>query len=451
MSLTILNSFSHFKLLAFIFAIVIGGVLAGFIGAFGIFLFSFLYLKNQRLEFLLIVFLLTFFLGDNIDGPLSFANNLRFLLIGFSAVYLFKKGLLKFNFGWKIGLFTFFGLFVTALFSPLGILAISRAIAYLLMALIIFKLVDLLYMKNPFQLERLVFSFLLTFIILNFITIPFRVEGVFYLVGRFKGLMNNPNGLGLLLMFFYPILDLLQKRNKFFKTNKGFLIVKVLIFGMLFLSGSRTGMLAILIYQVSVWLFDSKRLLIPFLLVLPPLLYVVSTVDLIEIFTSLGFEQELRLDTLSTASGRTEVWEVAWEEVLRHPVFGQGMMYDNYYVREYRSMFIGENAARHWYGVWNSYLSLLLNVGFIGIALYLLFLFRCFQRSTDKKLAFGFLLLILSSAVTESWMAASMNAFTPLLFLYFAMQQQFIYNPIHEEYIDPIHSTDRVLDGVHAS
>ncbi|WP_198514251.1 O-antigen ligase family protein [Algoriphagus formosus] len=306
-------------------------------------------------------------------------------------------------------------------------------------------------MKNPFQLERLVFSFLLTFIILNFITIPFRVEGVFYLVGRFKGLMNNPNGLGLLLMFFYPILDLLQKRNKFFKTNKGFLIVKVLIFGMLFLSGSRTGMLAILIYQVSVWLFDSKRLLIPFLLVLPPLLYVVSTVDLIEIFTSLGFEQELRLDTLSTASGRTEVWEVAWEEVLRHPVFGQGMMYDNYYVREYRSMFIGENAARHWYGVWNSYLSLLLNVGFIGIALYLLFLFRCFQRSTDKKLAFGFLLLILSSAVTESWMAASMNAFTPLLFLYFAMQQQFIYNPIHEEYIDPIHSTDRVLDGVHAS
>ncbi|MFC3414179.1 O-antigen ligase family protein [Algoriphagus hitonicola] len=431
--------------------IILGGFLGGFLGAFGIFLFSFLYLKNLRLEFLLIVFLLTFFLGDNISGFFSFANNLRFLLIGFSVVYLFQKGLLKLNFGWKIGLFTLFGLFVTALFSPLGIIALSRAVAYLLMALILFKLIDLLYRKNPFEVERLIFSFLLIFIFINSITIPFRIEGVFYLVGRFKGLMNNPNGLGLLLMFFYPILDLLQKRNNFLKPNRGSLIVKVVIFVMLFLSGSRTAMLAILIYQTSIWLFDSKRLLIPFLLVLPPLLYVVSTADLIEILSSFGFQEELRLDTLSTASGRTEVWVVAWEEVLQHPIFGQGMMYDNYFVDGYRSANIGENAARHWYGVWNSYLSLLLNVGFIGLALYLLFLFRCFQRSTDKKLAFGFLLLILSSAVTESWMAASMNAFTPLLFLYFAMQQQIIYYPIHEEYIDPLHTTDRVLDGVHAS
>lgn len=451
MSVIISNSVSNFKLLFLTLSVVIGGVLGGYLGAFGIFLISFLYLKNIRLEFLLIGFLLTFFLGDNISGFLSFANNLRFLLLGFSVIYLFQKGLLKSNFGWKIGLFTLFGLFVTALFSPLGFLALSRAIAYLLMALVIFKLIDLLYRKNPFQVERLIFSFLLIFIIINFITIPFRIEGTFYLMGRFKGLMNNPNGLGLLLMFFYPILDLLQKRNNFLKPNRGSVIVKVLIFVMLFLSGSRTATLAVLICQTSIWLFDSKRLLIPFLLVLPLSLYLVSTVDLVEILASFGLEKELRLATLSTVSGRTEVWEVAWEEVLLHPIFGQGMMYDNYFVDDYRSTYFGENVARHWYGIWNSYLSLLLNVGFIGLALYLLFLFRCFQRSTDKKLAFGFLLLILSSSVTESWMAASMNAFTPLLFIYFAIQQQIIYYPIYEEYIDPLHATDRVLDGVHAS
>jgi hypothetical protein len=67
---------------------------------------------------------------------------------------------------------------------------------------------------------------------------------------------------------------------------------------------------------------------------------------------------------------------------------------------------------------------LLLDVGVVGLIFYFLFLFKCFQMANNKKLAFAFLMLVLASGVTESWMAASMNAFTPLLLLYFALQAQ---------------------------
>jgi membrane-bound metal-dependent hydrolase YbcI (DUF457 family) len=85
---------------------------------------------------------------------------------------------------------------------------------------------------------------------------------------------------------------------------------------------------------------------------------------------------------------------------------------------------IGENAPRHWAGVWNSYLSLLLNVGFIGLIAYAYFFIQFFRKSHYKNLAIAFVTLCLLSAVTESWMAASMNPFTPIMFLFWAIQSQ---------------------------
>ena len=46
------------------------------------------------------------------------------------------------------------------------------------------------------------------------------------------------------------------------------------------------------------------------------------------------------------------------------------MLYDDYFIKDFVSNNIGENAPRHWGGVWNSYLSLLLDVGIIGFIAY---------------------------------------------------------------------------------
>ncbi|MDO9551114.1 O-antigen ligase [Rhodonellum sp.] len=406
--------------LGIILIILIGGI-AGFIGAFLIFLLFFLYLKNSRLQFLLITFLVTFFLGDNISGFLSFNNNFRFLILGFGLIYLLKFNILKRNEGMVLLPFTVVALTITFLFSPLGLDALIRSIGFLLVGLVIFKSINKLYTADSNKASDLLILVLFLYFLINAILVFIPT---FYLVGRFSGLMNNPNGLGMLGMLSFGIIDLLQKSKNTSFTDRFYLGFKILLFVLVLLTGSRTAMLSIIIYLVVLQVYKNKKFLILVVLMFFPLSYLLYNIDFIAIFNSLGLGESLRTDSLESGSGRMETWMVAWDEVKNQPFFGKGMMYDNYFIDEYRETFIGENQGRHWYGIWSSYLSLLLNVGIVGLIAYLLFLFKCFQMAHNKKLAFAFLILVLASGVTESWMAASMNAFTPLLFLYFAIQAQ---------------------------
>ena len=130
------------------------------------------------------------------------------------------------------------------------------------------------------------------------------------------------------------------------------------------------------------------------------------------------------IETLADGSGRTEVWPVVWEEISNAPFFGNGILYDDYFMKDYVTTNIGEYASRHWGGVWNSYLSLLLDVGVIGCIAYVYFWIIVFKKSHYKNMAIAFIAMCLLSGFTESWMAASMNAFTPMMFLFWAIQLQ---------------------------
>jgi len=115
---------------------------------------------------------------------------------------------------------------------------------------------------------------------------------------------------------------------------------------------------------------------------------------------------------------------VVWEEIKNSPWFGRGILYDDYFMDDYVARYLGENAARQWGGVWSSYLSLLLDVGVIGCLAYAYFWVKIFRKAQYKNTAIAFIIMCLLSGITESWMAASMNAFTPLMFLFWAIQSQ---------------------------
>jgi O-antigen ligase len=406
-----------------VLVIVISGILGGFILAGATSVFIILSKSGtKRLYFILTLFLITFLLADNFKGPLAFIQDFRFVILGLSVLILLRHNLFQNNKGTLLISFTIYTLVITFIFSPLGFSAIIRSLGFIVVALVIFKLLNLLLDRDRKKTIDLILSIFFLYIFLNIIVFFFPIyEGIFN-EGRFSGLMGNPNGLGLLGAFSYVLIQWIGLNEMTTYSKRSLLIFKVLLFLIIILTGSRTALLAVFAFELILRVYKNKILLIVSLLSLTFIGIILNSVVFEELIMSLGLIDYLRLDTLETASGRTEVWEVAYDEFLRQPWLGKGLLYDDYFIQDYSLKRFGENNARNWNKVWNSYLSLALDVGIIGILLFGHFWYRLFKASTDKIFGLAFIVMILITAVTESWMAASMNTYMPVVFLIWALQ-----------------------------
>ncbi len=403
------------------------GILGGF--AFASLVCTFFVFAKETIykdEIILILFLSAFILGDNFNGRLAFAQNLRFSTLGITLLYLQTKNLFQNNLGNKLLIFSVIALLISFAYSPLGTPALLRALSYWLMAISIFKLVQLIYKKNKNNLSHIIIFFIISYLLINIIAFKVPIGINVYLEGRFCGLMANPNGLGLLMLMFYPLIDLFIKRGEIQITKKHHRYIKIMIAFVSILTRSRNSLFSIVIYELAILLSKNKIIFTCSLLTIIILYYSINTSDIVTVIQQLGLGEYLRIETLQNASGRTEVWKVAWQEAKKSLLLGNGMMYDNYYIFDYGNKYLGPNRPRFWWGIWNSYLSLLLNVGIVGMLAYAYFFNEMYKRAHLKDLAFAFLIMVLFSAITESWLAASMNAFTPLFFLYWAVQAQTI-------------------------
>lgn len=417
--------FPYKNILYPVFFVIISGVVGSFLGAIGSLLFVLMFLKEKiRLEFLFVLFIFTFFLGDNFSGPLGFANNLRYVVLGVSFLFLLPYKLGKDNLGNLILPFSVVALIITLFFSPIVMLASFRAVSFWIVALVVFKIFKLNYQKNHNKLYDLL---IVVFSLFVFFTVILMFLPFGYLEGRFKGLLGNPNGLGLLSLFLYAIISILKHKNE---TSFSKFYLRILLFFLVFfiiLSGSRTAFMSIVSFEVILRTNKGAVMRIIAVLFVALCYLFISTVGVIEVIESLGLNQFLRVDTIGDASGRVVVWSAVWDEILRNPIFGKGIMYDNYFIAEYVDQNIGDKAARHWGGVWSSYFSLLLDVGIVGFLVYVVFYIKMLSKSLYKQHAQAFIIICFLTAITESWMASSMNAFTPMLFLYWAIQTQ----PLH--------------------
>jgi O-antigen ligase len=421
------HSFLRFRIVfGSVFFVIIFGVIGGFMAAASLSVLILLYSKKNGLEFLFTLTIITFFLGDNSSGPLAFMQNFRFVLLLIGILYLLKYKLIKNSIANYLLPFTIIALFTTLLFSPLGIAVVLRSLGFWLVGLVIFKLANLLYLNNTNRASELLVLVLVLYFTVNLIFVFIPFEGV-YLNERFRGLTGNPNGLGMIAMFSFGIITLIEKRKDII-FKKTFLALKILFFYIIFITGSRTAFFSVLFFQL-IFIFHKYRLFLYIFMLIFVFCFLFSDYILnssyFNNFLSLDF---LRINTLTNASGRTDVWPVAWEEIKNSPFLGNGILYDDYFMKDYVSINIGENASRHWSGVWNSYLSLLLDVGIIGSIAYAYFWIQAFRKSHYKNLAIAFVFMCLISGFTESWMAASMNAFTPMMFLFWAIQSQHAIN-----------------------
>lgn len=393
-----------------------------------------MYSKQMHLE-ILIGFFFILILSDSRLYQLSFAASVKNIYILVIALISYKE---MRRMEYQIPIFKqFIWFFLVAIicifFSPTVSLSIQKTLSYFLLLAFIpsyFLFVYIEYGKLLFKglvfLGTLILIIGLLFIFLN--------PSVVTLAGRYRGLLGNPNGLGLFSYLFIILFATLNEHhpNVFSKKERIFIYVIALL--SLLRCGARTSLVSILMFFFFKKFYKTSPILGFFIFVVTAIVYQLISDNLVEIISSIGLAEELRVDSLENGSGRLVAWQFAWQKIQENFYFGRGFNFTEYIYRlnyEYLSK-LGHEGMAH-----NSFLTFWLDTGLIGLVCYLFALLSVFLKAAKKsKLAIPFLYTVLFSNYYESWLTASLNPFTiQFLFILSIILLPFIdaENPIDEE------------------
>lgn len=457
--------------------ILLLGVSAGYLASAAAIIFFFVYYRQNKYLtniYLLLTLIIIMLLGDNYQGMLKFYQPLRYLIVILLSIYN-VKGIINKSSKFLIP-FVCFSSISTIFFLDFNLVAYFKILSYIVTAGSIFKCMQFLLNFDKEKTINYLAYLLLVFLIINILLLPFSS---FYFAGRtrFLGLLAHPNGVATMICGSVPIL-IFSYESVFFKIKKSnFYLVVALILIMLILTGSRTCSLALVVFlllkyisrfsittikstpkidfsakinflkkfkllAVSVFkisYFDNKPRICAYrsgLIILTSILFLIAIeLDLfsIDYILNLNFVKNLlRLDSINSGSGRFDIWLIAYNEILKNPIFGNGFTYDTTFIQEYGKAIYGENMPREYGGIWNSYLSLLLNTGVLGLLSFLFFLYKMWRYSINKKFATALLIMFLIIGLSESWMMATLNILFPLMIINWSLlQHKLIKRSIH--------------------
>ena len=305
--------------------------------------------------------------------------------------------------------------FYCILHSPVFLTSFSKTLSYLFLLFTVPNYVNKSYRDEGLDFIKLfmyvgLFVLLIGLLLKIFLPLPVSFEA------RFRGLLGNPNGLGLycLVLFLMFVLTSKSFPSLFHRQEK--LIFYILIFASVFLSGSRNTIAAILIYIMFSYLTRISPLL-GFLILLFILIgYEYININIVSIVKSIGAESYFRTDTLSNAAGRYIAWKLAWDNITRDIFLGRGFEYTNYLFELNQKTLndFGHQGHAH-----NSFLTFWLDTGLGGLLLYLVGLIGSFIRAARRqKVIIAAMFAIFFSAFFESYLTSSLNPYMLVIVLF---------------------------------
>ncbi len=379
----------------------------------------FLRARNQYLE-MLIGFFFMLILSDSRVYSLGFAKNAKEIYIIILALYLLTD---REN-------FTPFNKFYTR-FIPFFLIALAcllnaptdnifnsceKITSYFFLLLVVPNYVQRAYLDKGKEFFKALIYFATLILLIGFV-FKYLSPGIVTRESRYEGLFGNPNGLGLfsLLLFllfsvvleFFP--DLFQRREK--------IVIYSAIILSVILSGSRGSLFGLIIFLSFSYFYKTSFFIGSSLAVIFLVSYNYITTHLPELITSFGLENYFRLNTLEDASGRFVAWRFTWQHIQESFWLGRGFEYTNYLfnIPEY---VVSLQAAGHFGNIHNSYLTLWLDTGLIGLSAYIIAFVGYFIKALKKtKLALPLMFAAVFSSFYESWLTASLNPFTIILFI----------------------------------
>lgn len=406
----------YFILLLFVWLLF--GLIPGPI-VYGVVFISLVLLKlRNAYQEILIGLLYCLILSDSREKILSNFIHLKILYILLMMVILFidRKKFQPFQHYYAIFILFFIVAAGCILNAPpetrLG--SIMKTGSYFLLITLIPNYVLLCYKTDKVHFFKSLLYFCTAILLLGFLLTPV-IPGVTMFQGRFRGLLGNPNGLGLFsLLFFlmystinYIFPEILSKREKVF-----FLVT---IFISMYFSDSRNCILGVLIFFMFSSLYKISPVL-GFIIFLSILVgYEYLEINVVNIIKAVGLQDFFRIQSISSAGGRFVAWGFAIVNIKLSFWFGKGFGYTDYLFFTNQQYL---NALGHQGNAHNSFLTIWLDTGLVGLICYLGALITFIIKSARKyRLALPIFYSAIFTAIFESWLSSSLNPFTIQIFI----------------------------------
>ena len=399
----------HFLLLIIIW-VLIGSFLP--IAMWGVVPLSLILFHKKGLEKeMLLGFFVILIFSDSRHPNLLWAQSLKNIyVILLLLFYIFDKKYIK-NRNVILNYFTPFFLiaFFCLIFSPTFPSAFQKTLSYLILIVIVFGYTAFLLKKNKEDFLRSL-VFLVNLLLLAGFVFYITNSDVAVFVGRYRGILGNPNGMGVFTLVFFltynVILDYYP--DLFSKNEKRFFYI--LLFLSMLMSGSRGAIFGVLLFFVTKFFHKRSNFLGFIVLLILIIGYQYLTMNIETIVKLLGLSEYFRIDTLDDGSGRLIAWKYAWDQIQNNIFIGNGFDYTEYLFRKnsnYLSI-LGHQGNAH-----NSFLTFWLDTGFWGLLAFIGAFFSVFRIASKNSLvSFPVMYAILFSSTFESWLIGSLNPIT---------------------------------------
>lgn len=300
------------------------------------------------------------------------------------------------------------------IFSTSMVVGLQKTISYALMFLVVPNYMLYNYRKWGWEFMRNLILFMITILLFGFVlqAIDPRFTSV---GGRFRGIFGNPNGMAIYCYLTLMLAGVVVSINRdLFSWKERILIFGTIIY-FIIVSGSRASLTSALIFLIFHRFFAYS----PFLgfiglIALFMILEAISS-NFEAIVIALGLQEYFRLETLEGGSGRYFAWQFAWQHIQRYFVFGGGFANDEAIMRRYRLYL---ESMGHQGGVHNTYLSLWLNTGLVGLLIFLRsFVLLFYKASKTVPMSLAVMFSCFFSIMYESWLVGSLNPYTIVLLM----------------------------------
>lgn len=369
-----------------------------------------LFYKEMHKELLLgFFFILT--LSDSRLASLSFAANVKNIyIVLFAIFFLFENKKINFKIPFINYIIPFLAVaFYCLQFSPIFSVSFQKTLSYGLLFLVIPNYVSMALDKYGTYFLKDIIWFVVVLLLVG-IVLNFFDPLVTNLVGRYRGILGNPNGLGIYVTLFTILFHTIVTLYKGLFNKKEILFIYLLCFLNLYMCGARSSLIATILFLFLSNFYKIDKFLgfLIFIILLFSYQFISSNID--SIILSLGMEKYFRLESLENGSGRLVAWALGWQNIQKHFFVGLGFNYTEYL---YKLNYAYLSKLNHQGAAHNTYLTFWLDTGLVGLIAFLSGFVALFYKIRKvTSLVFPILYAVLLSNQFESWLTASLNPFT---------------------------------------